>query len=69
MPLWKLATQPLMYILFNADLSTASAFLPRGWNCEVYTMKATVFTTQAPDGCRVCLCVLCVYAHSLSYFK
>jgi lipopolysaccharide biosynthesis glycosyltransferase len=47
--LWKLATQPLMYILFNEDLPSAHGFLPHRWNCEVRHLRerAVNSTTDA----------------------
>jgi lipopolysaccharide biosynthesis glycosyltransferase len=40
LPLWKLATQPLMYLLFHEDVRSPAAFLQTSWNCEAYMYRS-----------------------------
>jgi lipopolysaccharide biosynthesis glycosyltransferase len=51
-PLWKLATQPLMYLLFNSELGRKGSFLPPEWNCEIINLKSDP-GQNPPPGCSV----------------
>ena len=48
--LWKLNTQPIMYLLFHAAVRKPAQFLAHGWNCESVDY---VITDEAPKGCKV----------------
>lgn len=50
--LWKLNTQPIMYLVFHEAVSRASHFLDEEWNCEVVSTNIKV-PGRAPRGCKV----------------
>ena len=50
--LWKLNTQPIMYLVFHDAVSRASQFLDEEWNCEVVSTNFKV-PGRAPRGCKV----------------
>lgn len=51
-PLWKLATQPLMYLIFHEDLRSSKNFLPHEWNCEVIQLLSDP-GLNPPPGCSI----------------
>lgn len=51
-PLWKLATQPLMYLLFHEDVKNKAKFMPTAWNCESILLSQD-FGARVPPGCNL----------------
>jgi hypothetical protein len=51
-PLWELATQPLMHILFQRSLRRAPKFLPSDWNCKCNAMSHD-FSENSSTGCKL----------------
>lgn len=54
--LWKLNTQPIMYLVFHNVVRKSSQFLPHGWNCE--SLDST-FDDVPPPECQI----MCVVLH------
>ena len=48
--LWKLNTQPIMYLLFHDAVKRPAQFLSHKWNCESLYQH---FNQKAPPGCHV----------------
>ena len=48
--LWKLNTQPIMYLIFHESVKTRSQLLPSNWNCESYKLS---YSDSVPTQCKV----------------
>lgn len=48
--LWKLNTQPIMYLLFHDSTRKPAQFLAHGWNCESVDYE---IADAVPRGCRI----------------
>lgn len=49
--LWKLNTQPIMYLIFHEATRNQSQFLSGAWNCE--SSRAVFVGSSLPRGCKV----------------
>lgn len=73
--LWKLNTQPIMYLVFHNVVRRAVQFLSHGWNCE---SRDEEFDDVPPRGCKI-MCVFSdkspalwcdfVHAHAAPYLS